>query len=212
MTEPARLILWISSTSDAPTLARDLEALVKAVPVDAVILAVFGQDDRMRINFAKAIAAAVQPHGTALLLMDEVELVARTGADGVHLSSPARLAEALAILRPLERIVGVGGVKARHDAMEAAESGIDYVMFGEPRADGSLPAASAVRERAEWWAELFETPCVAYAGAFDDAVPLAETGAEFIALGSESLAAEGAPIETITRLHSLVTKARRPER
>ena len=35
------------------------------------------------------------------------------------------------MLKP-ERIVGVGGLATRHDAMLAAEQGADYVMFGEP--------------------------------------------------------------------------------
>lgn len=212
MTEPARLILWAPQAADAALLAQRLDTVLRAVSLDAVILAVQGSDDRARINYAKTIAAATQQHGAALLLIDNVELVARTGADGVHLTSPARLAEALSILRPLERIVGVGGLKARHDAMEAAEAGVDYVMFGEPRADGSVPAPSAVRERAEWWAELFQTPCVAYAATFDDAVPLAETGAEFVAFGHDVFTVEAEGHERVVRFCDLVIKARRPDR
>ena len=58
----------------------------------------------------------------------------RGGADGVHL--PGRdmgpLKRALTALKP-ERIVGAGDVRSRHDAMQAGETGVDYVMFGEPR-------------------------------------------------------------------------------
>ena len=38
---------------------------------------------------------------------------------------------AVASLKP-DRIAGCGGLATRHDAMLAAESGADYVMFGEP--------------------------------------------------------------------------------
>ena len=39
-------------------------------------------------------------------------------------------------------------------------------------------------ERAGWWAEIFETPCVAYAPDADSVPALIETGAEFVALGA----------------------------
>ncbi len=67
--------------------------------------------------------------------------------------------------------------------MSLGEAGADYLLFGEPRPDGSLPALPAVLERAAWWAEIFETPCVAFAPSLDAVARLAATGAEFIALG-----------------------------
>ena len=127
----------------------------------------------------------VQQVGVAALIdcPDDPRLIARMGMDGAHISAPgAKLGEVVEALKP-DRIIGVGGIKSRHDAMEAGERDIDYVMFGEPRQDGSLPPLSQTIERASWWAEIFTLPCVAYApdGA---AVPaLAATGAEFIALG-----------------------------
>ncbi len=91
------------------------------------------------------------------------------------------------VLRPQERVVGCGGLRARHDAMEAAEAGCDYVSFGEPQADRTTPPLPAVVERASWWAELFQTPCVAYAPDFAAVEALAPTGAEFVALGPDAL-------------------------
>lgn len=131
MSDTARLILLAPSEENTTELCARLAPLVEAVPFDAVILPVMGGDDRARINHAKSVAAIVQNQNAALLLMDSFELVARTGADGVHLTNSVSLAEALSVLKPLDRIVGVAGLKARHDAMEAAEAGADYVMFGE---------------------------------------------------------------------------------
>ena len=34
-----------------------------------------------------------------------------------------------------------------------------------------------------WWAELFELPCVGYAASLDEVGPLAQAGADFVALG-----------------------------
>ena len=212
MVDTARLILVAPSSEDTEQLCARLAPLVEAVPFDAVILPVTGSDDRARINHAKSIAAVVQKHNAALLLVDAYELVARTGADGAHLTSSASLAEALSVLKPLDRIVGVAGLKARHDAMEAAEAGADYVMFGEPRVDGSLPAASAVLERAGWWAELFQTPCVAFAHDPEMAATLAETGAEFVAFAPDIVAGTEDAVAALKALHTSIIAALRPER
>src|SRR5437763_1269269 len=71
----------------------------------------------------------------------------------------------------------------RHGAMQAAEAGADYVMFGEPDQRQHRPSFDAVIERVSWWAELFEIPCVGFAGGIEEVAPLADAGAEFIALG-----------------------------
>jgi thiamine-phosphate pyrophosphorylase len=67
--------------------------------------------------------------------------------------------------------------------MTFGEAGADYLLFGEPRPDGSLPSLESVVERASWWAEIFETPCAAYAPSLEAVAALAATHAEFVALG-----------------------------
>ena len=52
--------------------------------------------------------------------------------------------------------------------MLAAEAGADYVMFGEPDENGHRPSFDAVIERVEWWAEVFEIPCVGFAAHPDE--------------------------------------------
>ena len=65
--------------------------------------------------------------------------------------------------------------------MLAAESGADYVMFGEPDRAGRRPSFEAIHERVAWWTEVFEVPCVAYAAGLDEVNDLAT--AEFVAVG-----------------------------
>ena len=110
------------------------------------------------------------------------EIVARGGADGAHLAGIEEFLDALESLKP-ERIVGCGGLHTRHDAMLAAERGADYVLFGEPEADGGRPSFEAIVERVAWWAEVFEIPCVAYAANGDEVAPLVAAGADFVATG-----------------------------
>jgi thiamine-phosphate pyrophosphorylase len=121
------------------------------------------------------IAAAGE---AALLIEGDPRIAARLGADGVHVEGVEAVAEAVASSKG-ERIVGAGGLRLRDDAMTAAEAGADYVMFGEP---GSGDEAQTL-ERVRWWAEIFQTPCVAYAAHLEDIAPLAAAGADFIAVG-----------------------------
>jgi thiamine-phosphate pyrophosphorylase len=161
--------------------------------VAAVLLRLAPGDERSLTERVKALAPPVQAQNVALVVEASAQVASRGGADGVHVTEGVEaIAEARSSLRQ-ERIIGVGGLRSRHDAMDAGEAGVDYVMFGEPRPDGSLPPLPAVIERASWWAEIFETPCIAYAPDAESVPALVETGAEFLALG-EWLFAEGVDI------------------
>ncbi len=107
---------------------------------------------------------------------------ARAGADGAHLNGIEAFLEAVPALKP-DRIAGCGGIHSRHDAMLAAETGADYLMFGEPDAGGRRPTFDAILERVAWWAEVFEIPCVGFAGSLDEVGPLSAAGADFVAVG-----------------------------
>jgi thiamine-phosphate pyrophosphorylase len=159
-----------------------LAQALDAGDVAAVLLRLADADERSQINSAKTLGALVQKRDAALLIDGRPALVARAGADGAHLTGIDDVTAALEDLKP-DRIVGAGGLASRHDAMSVAEGGADYVMFGEPDADGQRPSFDAVLERVSWWAEVFEAPCVAYAGSIDEIAPLVAAGADFIALG-----------------------------
>ena len=98
----------------------------------------------------------MQHRGAALLLDGSPELVARTEADGAHLTGFPAFKSALSLLKPA-CIAGCGGLTSRHDAMLAAEAGADYVMFGEPDPIGGRPSFAAITDRVSWWAEVFES-------------------------------------------------------
>jgi thiamine-phosphate pyrophosphorylase len=175
-----RLYLITPPVADAAAFAALLEAALAAGDIAAVLLRLAEADERTLINRAKQLAAMVQRRDVALLLDGRADLVARAGADGAHLHGTAAFAAALALLKP-DRIAGAGGLSSRHDAMLAAETGADYVMFGDPRG-GRLSFDDSL-ERLSWWAELFEVACVGYAASLDEVGALAQTGADFVALG-----------------------------
>jgi thiamine-phosphate pyrophosphorylase len=176
-----RLYLVTSPVGEPAALRDSLAAALKAADVAAVLLRFAPGDERTLINRIKALAPAVQDGGAALLLDGHAEIVARAGADGSHLANIAAFTAALATLKP-ERIAGCAGLVTRHDAMFAAEQGADYVMFGEPDADGRRPGFDAVLERVAWWAEVFEAPCVGAAASLDEVEALVQAGADFVAI------------------------------
>jgi thiamine-phosphate pyrophosphorylase len=177
-----RLYLMTPPVDDAAAFAGPL-AKARAADVAAVLLRLTEADERSQINRIKAIAPSVQNQGAALLIGGHSDLVARSGADGAHMTGIEDFTAALEALKP-DWIVGCGGLTNRHDAMAAAEAGADYVMFGEPDAGGARPSFDSILERVTWWAEVFEAPCVAFAASRDEIAPLVLAGADFIALGS----------------------------
>ena len=177
-----RLYLITPPLADAAAFAASLAEALAAGDVAAVLLRLANADERSLINCAKALGPLVQDQGAALLLDGHVALVARAGADGAHLTGLDAFTGAIAHLKP-DRIAGCGGLESRHDAMTAAETGADYVMFGEPDAAGARPSFAAIEDRIAWWAEVFEAPCVGYAASIDEVAPLVKAGADFVALG-----------------------------
>lgn len=177
-----RLYLVTPEVMDPATLADALTGAIAAADIAAILLRLAPGDERMLIEHVKMLRTSVQDKGVALILDGLSDLVARADADGAHLAGIDALKAAIGTLQPAH-IAGCGGLKSRHDAMLAAEAGADYVMFGEPDAAGRRPPFAAVEERVGWWAEVFQPPCVGFAGDLDEVGRLVQAGADFVALG-----------------------------
>ncbi len=204
-----RFYLFTPLLGDTVSFARDLGATLDAGDIAAVLLRLQGSDERTLINRIKTIASVVQPRDIALLLDGDPEIVARAGADGAHLTGIEALTAALGTLKP-DRIAGSGGLRSRHDAMLAAEAGADYVMFGEPDRRGGRLAFDALQERLSWWAELFQPPCVGYAASLDEVGPLAQAGADFVALGDWIWTKEQAPAAAVAAAADRLARLAQP--
>ena len=177
-----RLYLATPVVDDPALLMASLPGLLAAADVAAVLLRLKPTDQRTMISRIKTLAPAIQDGGAALLLDGHVELVARAGADGAHLTGIEAMEDAMPTLKP-DRIAGVGGLATRHDSMAAGEAGADYVLFGEPDAKAQRPSVEAIAERLQWWAELFEPPCVGFAASREEAHEFAAAGADFVLVG-----------------------------
>jgi thiamine-phosphate pyrophosphorylase len=206
MANRPRLYLVTPQLGDPASFLRDLGPVLDAGDIAAVLLRLEPADERTLTNRAKAVATVVQRRDVALLLDDHPALAARAGADGAHLPDIEALTEAIGSLRP-DRIAGVGGLRSRHDAMLAGETGADYVMFGDPDRRGDRPPIEAVTDRLTWWSELFEIPCVGYAGDRDEIAPLAQAGADFIALGEWLWMQDEGPVAGVAAAAAFLAQA-----
>lgn len=141
-------------------------------------------DDEIR-RAVDLLRPAVQANDTAFILNDRPDLAAELGCDGVHVGQEdASYAQARRLLP--DGIVGVTCHDSRHLAMEAGEAGADYVAFGAfypttTKETTHRPDPSIL----SWWVTVFQLPCVAIGGIMaDNAKPLVEAGADFIAVSS----------------------------
>lgn len=197
MTEAAkartRLVLVTPAVEDAVSFAPLLEACCREGDVAAVILNLGTLDEVMALSAIRIVSTHLQNTGAVLLLAGMPELVEAAGADGAHFSDLDQLQSTRTKLAA-GRLSGVGGLHSRHDAMVASEVGVDFVLFGEPDKAGKRPGFSAIVERVSWWAEIFQLPCIAFAGSIDEVKPLGDARADFVALGDAVWAkGEGAP-------------------
>lgn len=127
-----------------------------------------------------------QARNVAFILNDRPDLAAELKCDGVHIGpEDAPYRETRALVGP-DAIVGVSCKGSRHDAMEAAEQGADYVAFGAFYPSPTKDVGGGLSpEILEVWSNTTTVPCVAIGGiTVDNCAPLIASGADFIAISS----------------------------
>jgi thiamine-phosphate pyrophosphorylase len=199
-----RLYLLLPPIADAAAFKPILASALGAGDIACVLLQSAAPDLKAT---GQALVALIQERDAALLVTGDPRLAARTGADGVHIAySPDAVEEAVSSLGS-NGIVGVGALKTRDDAMSAGAAGASYVMFGEPDVRGQSADPELTLERVGWWAEIFNVPCVGYAGTLDEIGPLAEAGAEFVALADAVWQHPAGPADAIKQANAILANA-----
>lgn len=127
----ARLTAGLYAITDGPR--DDLLAVVRAALEGGATLLQYRDKthaaDR-RLREARALAALCGEFEVPLIINDDVDLAAASGAAGVHLGEDdARLAVARARLGA-DAIIGVSCYDSLARAREAAQAGADYLAFG----------------------------------------------------------------------------------
>ena len=194
--------LYLRVAAGRPDGWPDLEPLAR-IGRPAVILVTGIGADVDAASLAPFVAAA-RRLDLAVMIENDSHLASALDADGVHLRAGSEaLAEARRLLGEAKSI-GASCALSRHDAMTMAEGGADYIAFGESGLAGDADAED-VADMIQWWAEIFEVPCVAWAQehySLDQLGGLVAAGADYlsVALGAGDKADAGGRYASIAEL------------
>ena len=132
---------------------------------------------------ASALLGLCRPLGVPLIVNDDVELAAATGAAGVHLGEDD--ADVAAARQRLGNgaIIGVSCYDSLERARELAAAGADYLAFGAFFPSPTKPRARRATADLLRAAQALRRPLVAIGGITpDNAGSLIEAGADFVAV------------------------------
>jgi thiamine-phosphate pyrophosphorylase len=172
-----------------------LEEALTAGDVAAVKVTGSAPDQERLLDGVLAIA---QSAGIAVLTEDDVDLALKRMTDGVEIGADvSRLAAARSMLGE-SAIVAARCGTSRHEAMEMAEAGADYVALEAGSGGGESLVA--------WWAELFEVPCVAVLAPGEARQAIAD-GADFLVPPANMWASPEKARSEVAELTAMITEA-----
>lgn len=212
-----RLVLIANTTSIAETDKAEREngfrECVKAGDIASIVFDDGGLDESVFQDVVEPLVKVAQQNGVASIIVGQSRVAGRVGADGLQLGQdPGALAEAIPKFHPA-MMVGAGNVKTRHNALVLGEMQPDYVMFGKPGGDMKPEPNPKNLDLGAWWSSMIEIPCIVLGGnSVESAVAVAETRAEFVALGEAIFATHngridfGAAASAITHVNRLLSE------
>ncbi|GGD08554.1 thiamine phosphate synthase [Aquisalinus flavus] len=184
----------LTAGADTPAQVACLQLRLKDVTEETILRA------------AEALLPLCRRFDVALLINDHPHLARKAGADGVHIGqSDTPYDEARKILGP-DASIGVTCHNSTHLAMEAGEAGADYVAFGAFYPTETKDVVHrADPDILDFWSRATTVPCVAIGGITpDNAAPLIEAGADFIAVSSALWNASDGPVAAMGRFAAVL--------
>jgi thiamine-phosphate pyrophosphorylase len=170
---------------DLETFPSQLDNVLANHDIACVRVALSTRDENRIIKSTDAIREVCHKHDVAVVIDAHVLMVERLGLDGVHFNDNGRSVRKARKDLGDDAIIGSFCGTSRHDGMNAAESGADYVAFG-PISGASLGDGTlATRDLFEWWSEMIEVPVVAEGGLTADLVRDLSPVTDFFAFGDE---------------------------
>lgn len=176
-----RLFLITPADYDPETFSPVLEAVLSAG--DVASLLILPPESGHYSNAADRLIPIAQNHDVATLIHNDSQLMGRTNADGLHLDGTLDDIVDTIKTHAGRKIMGVGNIKTRHQAMVIGEGPVDYLFFGRLDGDNSPDIFPKAFKLAEWWAALMSVPAVVMGGnALDSVTQAGDAGIDFLAL------------------------------
>lgn len=206
MTDIGCQLYLISPLDVSGAFSEKLEQALSAGPVAAFQFRVKGIDQHEAAALAAPLQEICARHDVAFIVNDSISLAKRLKADGVHLGQGDGDARDAREQLGRDAQIGVTCHNSRHLAMEAAEAGADYVAFGAffPTSTKEVEHIAEL-DTVQKWTLVTEIPCVAIGGITpDNAKPLIEAGADFLAVSGAVWNHPRGPAEAVKAFNALL--------
>jgi thiamine-phosphate pyrophosphorylase len=181
-----RLYLITPPKLEPRAFADELKRALDAGDVACLQLRLKEASDHDILRAAEVLMPIAQSRDVEFIVNDRPDIAHMMRADGVHVGQDdVPYAEAREIVGR-HAIVGVTCHNSRALAFAAGEAGADYIAFGAFFPTATKEAKThADFELLQWWASAMTVPVVAIGGiTVENAKPLIDTGADFIAVSS----------------------------
>ncbi|WP_370208005.1 thiamine phosphate synthase [Pararhodobacter marinus] len=180
-----QLYLVTPPAFDAEEFAPVLARICDGIEVACLRLSMASGDEDAISRAADQLRELAHARDIPLVIDRHAVLAERLGLDGVHLPEGARDLRKLRKTLGNDAIIGAACGASRHDGMNAAEAGADYVSFGPVGETGLGTGQRAEAELFGWWSEMIEVPVVAEGALTRDLVEMLAPITDFFAIGSE---------------------------
>ncbi len=196
-----RIYLVTPPAFEPAAFASSLARVLDAGDVAALRVRMPGADEPTLARAVAALMPITQAHDVALLIDADAALARKLGCDGVHVD--ATLVPDARTLLGDALSVGAACGDSYDAAINAAESGADYVAFG-PTLGPHAVAAETVRD----WATSMIVPCLIGGGLTLDTAPSwIATQAEFLAFGRAIWEAPAGPPAALRAFIKMLAEA-----
>ncbi len=165
--------------------AETLKSVLDTHEIACIRLSLAARDEDQLSRAADALREVAHARDVAIVVEDHVLLADRLGLDGVHLTDTRKNIRKLRAEMGADAIIGAYCGTTRHDGMNAAEAGADYVSFGPIGASALGDGNSADFEIFEWWSEMIEVPVVAEGALTVDLIAKFGPVTDFFGIGTE---------------------------
>jgi thiamine-phosphate pyrophosphorylase len=202
---PKRCRIVLITPPSAADVAARLEAALSGGDVASVIIPGYDLDEASFQEHAAQLTRIAQAANVASVVAGEPRIATRVQADGIHLEGNAEDLAAAIEKYQAKMMVGCGGIKTRDEAMVLGEAEPDYVFFGKFGYDNKAEAHPRNLGLGEWWSEMMQIPCIVLAGTeVASILEVANTGADFVAIGAAVFAEGSDPAKMVAEANALL--------
>jgi len=201
--EQPKIYLLAPPLFDTQRFTSVLSAVLDSVEVACLRLSPPSRDETQVLHDCDIIREIAHARDVPLVIDTHIQMVKRTGLDGVHLPCGSRSVRSARTTLGPDAIIGAFCRISRHDGMVAAESGADYVSFGPVTPTSLGDGIHATRDLFAWWSETIEISVVAEGGLDSARLRSLAPVTDFFAIGPE-IWSEDDPVTEIRGLAAAI--------